>query len=196
MILAPFARFGIIAALAGFAAIPSHAQQANDYTPASFSETALPSEDKPGPWGESSYTFAFKVSKSLFKTINLQRTKKGLDELEPDPSLGRLAGYYSTDMMTGDFFGHFAPDGRDLNARIADAQLGNVYETVAEILWDVTDENIQWFVEDTVRNAVTDWLRSPDGHREALLDPDLKVAGVGTSIREERVVITMLLGRR
>lgn len=157
--------------------------------------TDMPTADRAGPWGNSAYTFSLKVSTSIFKTVNLHREKKGLGRLEADAGLGLLAGTYASDMVTGDFFGHFSPDGRDLDARVADAGLG-YYAQIAEILWDADDDNLSWSIEQTVRNAVTDWLNSPEGHREALLDPKLTVTGIGTAVREKRIVVAMLLGRR
>ncbi len=189
-----FSRTLLSAALAACLAAPAHAQQ-NGIEPASTRASTLYGTDRAGPWGQSAYTFALKVSTSIYKTVNLHRKKKGLGELEADPGLGVVAGAYSGDMITGDFFGHFAPDGRDLGARLAEANVAH-YDKVAEILWDATDANINWDITETVRSSVTDWLRSPEGHREALLDPEAKIVGIGTAIRDERVVVTMLLGKR
>ena len=187
----------LAASLAALIAAPAVAQDAylqGGIEPASTRST-LDGVDRPGPWGQSAYTFAMKVSKSIFKTVNLHRKKKGLGELQADPGLGVVAGAYAGDMMTGDFFGHFAPDGRDLEARLREANVDH-YAKVAEILWDARDGDIQWTPTDTVRSSVTDWLRSPEGHREALLDPTARVVGIGTAIRDRRVVVTMLLGQR
>lgn len=150
--------------------------------------------DRAGPWGESSYDFSLKVSKSIFKTINLQRTNKGLRPLTADPGLGLVAGSYAGDMLSGDFFGHFAPDGRDLQTRLEEANVVEFSE-VAENLW-TAEEEITWVYEETVRRAVLDWMNSKEGHREAILDPNLVHAGVGTAIRDERIVVAMLFGRR
>jgi uncharacterized protein YkwD len=150
--------------------------------------------DRPGPWGPSSYDYSLKVSKSIFKTINLQRTNKGLKPLNADPGLGLVAGAYAGDMLSGDFFGHFAPDGRDLQARLEEANVLE-FQEVAENLWTAETE-IEWVYQETVRRAVLDWLNSKEGHREAILDPNLIFAGVGTAIRDERIVVAMLFGRR
>ena len=192
--MTPLSRTLISAVLAAFLAAPAAAQGIEAASTSRYAST-LQGTDRPGPWGDSAYTFALKVSTSIYKTVNLHRKKKGLGELEADPGLGVVAGAYSGDMITGDFFGHFAPDGRDLGARLAEANVAH-YDKVAEILWDATDANIQWSTTETVRSSVTDWLRSPEGHREALLDPDARIVGIGTAIRDERIVITMLLGRR
>ena len=183
----------LTAALAlALAAPAAHAQQLAVASPATIS--TIGGADKPGPWGSSSYDFSKKVSKSIFKTVNLQRTQKGLPPLQPDGSLGLVAGAYAGDMISGDFFGHFAPDGRDLQARLEEANVTQ-YAEVAENLWTAEGE-IQWFYEETVRRAVTDWMNSKEGHREAILDPTLRLAGVGTAIRNERIVVTMLFGRK
>ncbi len=150
--------------------------------------------DRAGPWGNSSYDYSLKVSKSIFKTINLQRSNKGLQPLTADASLGLVAGSYAGDMLSGDFFGHFAPDGRDLQARLEEANV-NQFSEVAENLWTAEGE-ITWQYEETVRRAVLDWLNSKEGHREAMLDPKLRLAGVGTAIRDERIVVAMLFGRQ
>ena len=183
----------LAATLAAFLAVPASAQSAQNVPEPASTRSTLDGIDRAGPWGESAYTFAMKVSTSIFKTVNLHRKKKGLGELTADPGLGVVAGAYSGDMVTGDFFGHFAPDGRDLKARLNEANVAH-YARVAEILWDATDENIQWSIEETVRSSVTDWLRSQEGHREALLDPQARIVGIGTAIRDERIVVTMLLG--
>lgn len=183
-----------LAFLAGLGMPPAHAQ-GTFLEAASTRGSTLYGVDRPGPWGDSAYTFALKVSTSIYKTVNLHRKKNGLGELQADPGLGVVAGAYSGDMITGDFFGHYAPDGRDLGARLNEANLAH-YEKVAEILWDASDQGINWDIEETVRSSVTDWLRSPEGHREALMDPEAQIVGIGTAIRDERVVITMLLGKR
>lgn|GEM_PF-6392467 len=183
------------AALMTALGMPPAIAQGTAIEAASTRGSTLYGTDRPGPWGDSAYDFALKVSTSIYKTVNLHRKKNGLSELQADPGLGVVAGAYSGDMITGDFFGHFAPDGRDLGARLAEANLAH-YDKVAEILWDASDEGIDWEIEDTVRSSVTDWLRSTDGHREALMDADARIVGIGTAIRNERVVVTMLLGAR
>ena len=150
--------------------------------------------DRSGPWGQSSYDFSLKVSKSIFLTINAQRQQRGLQPLAPDPALGLVAGAYAGDMISGDFFGHFAPDGRDLQARLEEANAVQ-YAEVAENLWTAEGE-IDWRNNENARQAVQDWMNSTEGHREAILDPNLRLAGVGTAIRDERIVVAMLFGRR
>jgi uncharacterized protein YkwD len=135
-----------------------------------------------------------KVSKSAFKTVNLLRKKRGLSPFAADQSLGMLAGSYAGDMLSGDFFGHFAPDGRGLEDRFIEANVTDFREA-AENLWTAEGE-IVWEYVHTVRKAVTDWMNSSEGHREAMLDPTFTSAAVGTAIRDERIVIVMLFGRR
>jgi len=144
------------AALMPALGMPPAIAQGTAIEAASTRGSTLYGTDRPGPWGDSAYDFALKVSTSIYKTVNLHR---------------------------------------DLGARLAEANLAH-YDKVAEILWDASDEGIDWEIEDTVRSSVTDWLRSTDGHREALMDADARIVGIGTAIRNERVVVTMLLGAR
>lgn len=185
------------AALAlGMLAPIGHAHAAEPQLVAAQLADPFSGADRAGPWGNSSYEFARRISTSVYKTVNLQREKKGLEPFTPDAGLGSVAGGYAADMITGDFFGHFAPDGRDLGTRLSSAGVAQDYAQVAEVLWDMSDDNISWLLENTVRSAVTEWLNSDEGHREALLDPKLRLAGVGTALREGRIVVAMLLGRR
>lgn len=55
--------------------------------------------------------------------------------------------------------------------------LGLYYEEVAEILY-TADGAFPVPV-----NAIQGWLDSKEGHREALLDPNLRVVGVGVLVR-------------
>ena len=171
----------------GLSAPPLAAQEA-------VTSTVL-GNDRAGPWGASSFDFSTKVSKSIFLTVNAQRERKGLSPLSPDPALGLVAGAYAGDMISGDFFGHFAPDGRDLQDRLEEVGAMD-YAEVAENLWTAEGADIQWFYEESVRRAVLDWMNSEEGHREAILDPNLALAGVGTAIRDERIVVAMLFGRK
>lgn len=151
--------------------------------------------DRAGPWGSSSRRFAGELAKAVFEEVNLRRRSHGLAVVRPDAPLARVAGLYSAEMIQGDFFGHNSPDGRNLDDRLSAKGLDQTYAEVAENLWNA-EGRLNWFVRDNTRRAINDWLASDKGHREAMLDANLTLAGVGAALREERIAVAMLFGRR
>lgn len=158
-----------------------------------FGATGSKVMDRPGPWGLSSRRFANELCEAVFNRVNEERRGKGLAELTPSAPLAKVAGAYSAEMIEGDFFGHFSPDGRKLGDRLKNFGV-DAFTEVAENLWNA-EGRVNWYVEDNTRRAVDDWLASKKGHREAMLDANLRVAGVGSALHEQRVVVAMLFGR-
>ncbi|MDD2868618.1 CAP domain-containing protein [Neomegalonema sp.] len=157
------------------------------------SSTPQMAGDLRGPWGVSSNRFATDLSLAVFQEANVERRKRGLRPLTPDFALAKAAGAHAADMISGDFFGHFAPDGRALKERLQQNAVPS-YEEVAENLWEAQGR-INWTIPDNQRRAIQDWLNSDKGHREALLDANLFTAGVGVAIRDGRIAVAMMLAR-
>ncbi len=150
--------------------------------------------DVSGPWGPSSNQFAAQLSAAVFEAMNVERRQRGLRAVTPDYALAKAAGSHAADMISGDFFGHFTPDSRALKERLIQNSVP-AYDEVAENLWEARGAII-WTTLDNRQRAIRDWLNSDKGHREALLDANLYTAGIGVAIRNERVVVALLLGRR
>lgn len=167
---------------------------------ATLARTILPASSPPqmagdvrGPWGASSNQFAAQLSQAVFQEMNAERRRQGLRTVTPDFSLAKAAGAHAADMISGDFFGHSAPDGRELEARLEENRVPS-YQEVAENLWEAQGR-INWTVSDNVQRAIRDWLNSDKGHREALLDRNLHTAGVGVALRDGRIAVALMLGR-
>jgi len=110
---------------------------------------------------------------ALLAWINDLRTGLGLKALALDPLLSRAARAHSREMASGGFVGHDAPRGGPLSRRLAlrDIPFRRALENVAA----GTD----------VWEAHVELTRTPS-HRQNLLDPGVKVAGVGV-VQEQGV---------
>lgn len=149
--------------------------------------------DRAGPWGPSARAHAADVSAKVFELVNAERAKLGLAPLTASGGLARAAGSYAADMVEGDFFGHYDPNGRGFNERVHESGLGH-YDELAENLFN-SEGQVAWFATANARATIKGWMESRQGHREAMLDPKLSEAGVGAAMREGRYVVSMVFGR-
>lgn len=106
--------------------------------------------------------------KKVAQLVNQFRASNGLPALEINAFLNRAAMAHSRDMLARDFFAHINPDGGDPGDRA----------TAAGYRWTQILENIA-VGQRTPRDVVNAWIRSTDGHREAMLDPAVTELGVG-----------------
>lgn len=100
--------------------------------------------------------------------VNRFRRENGLPPLEVNAFLSRAAMAHARDMLARDFFSHYNPDGLGPGDRA----------TAAGYQWSRILENLA-SGQESARSAVTAWIRSTDGHREAMLDPSVSEVGVG-----------------
>lgn len=110
------------------------------------------SGDVSGPWGVSSNRFATDLSMAVFQEVNAERRRRGLRPVAPDHALAKAAGAHAADMISGDFFGHFTPDGRALKERLQQNAVPS-YQEVAENLWEAQGR-INWTIGDNQRRAI------------------------------------------
>lgn len=104
----------------------------------------------------------------VISLVNQFRLSNGLEPLKRNAFLDRAAMAQSRDMLARDFFSHINPDGKDPGDRA----------TAAGYRWSRILENLA-VGQTTAREAVEAWVRSKDGHREAMLDPAVTEVGVG-----------------
>lgn len=110
------------------------------------------------------------LEESTHLRINAIRREHGLDPLESDSALDRIARAHSRRMSTEEFFAHTDPDGEGVDDRLRGA--GISYRRVGENI------SMSVNVPDPVEQAVAGWMKSP-GHRENILHPDYTHSGIG-----------------
>ena len=103
----------------------------------------------------------------VFELTNQEREKQGLSKLVWDDALAQVALVHSKDMNDRKFFDHNNPDGKSPFDRMK--QAGLQYRRAAE--------NIA-AGQTSPEEVVAGWMNSP-GHRANILNPDLKLLGVG-----------------
>lgn len=106
--------------------------------------------------------------KRVLDFVNAFRVRNGLAALRPNAFLDRAATAHAQDMVNRDFFSHFNPDnvGPGERAEAAGYKFSLVLENLAAGQRDA-------------RDAVEAWIRSRDGHREAMLNPGVTELGIG-----------------
>lgn len=103
---------------------------------------------------------------AMFKLVNEEREKMGLEKLDWDPEMVTVARNYAAEMWEGKFFGHVSPEDEDISDRLNEA--GIFYGFVAENL----------ALAPTVSTAHTGLMNS-EGHRENILEPSFNKVGMG-----------------
>ncbi len=102
----------------------------------------------------------------VFNLVNDIRSQHGLQQLTWNSDLARAARLHCEDMLVRDYFSHNTPDGCTPFDRMR--ELGIRYSLAAE--------NIAAGQPDP-QSVVDSWMTS-DGHKENILNPDLKEIGI------------------
>jgi uncharacterized protein YkwD len=112
------------------------------------------------------------LADQIVEETNRTRTGHGLDPVARDSRLDLVAQAHAIDCTVRDYWSHRTPEGLGSRDRIRAA-------TGLEVT--VGAENSSAGIPDsyTARELVRGWELSP-GHRELLLNPDVKYIGVGT----------------
>jgi len=135
--------------------------------PKSSSPAPLEAAPQPAPV-QAAPTPAFGAfEQQVFDLTNQQRSQQGLLPLTLNLTLNDVAEKHSQDMATRNYFSHQGLDGSQPWDRMRAE--GYVYSRAAE--------NIA-FGQPTPQAVVDAWMNSP-GHRQNILDPNLKEIGVG-----------------
>ncbi|MBR2471625.1 MAG: hypothetical protein IKB55_02965 [Clostridia bacterium] len=112
-------------------------------------------------------TNASAFEKRVLELVNIERAKYGLSALQWSNELASVARAHSKDMNDRGFFSHTNPDGKSAFDRIKAAGISYSYAA----------ENIA-AGQSTPEAVVEGWMNSK-GHRENILNPNLKYLGVG-----------------
>jgi uncharacterized protein YkwD len=115
-------------------------------------------------------------TRSLVGLINDERDRRGLSALEPDRRLQRAAQLHAEDMARGDFMAHEGSDRSEAGDRVDRSG----YD------WREVAENVAAGYPD-VGSVHAGWMQSP-GHRENIVDPEVRHVGIGYSFRLDTVL--------
>jgi uncharacterized protein YkwD len=108
------------------------------------------------------------IAQQVVDLTNQERVKHGCAPLAFSPDLSAAAERHSRDMAINDLFSHTGSDGSTMQTRIADT--GYNYTRLAE--------NIAVGQSSAV-DVVQVWMSSNAGHRDNILNCDLREIGVG-----------------
>ena len=117
------------------------------------------------------------VERAVHDAVDEARRAEGLQPLNEDSDLARIARDHSCAMARQGFFDHQSPGGETMGDRIRKA--GKRYASVAENIARIE-------ARDPAARAVAGWLKSP-GHRKNIMTPGFTHTGVG-ACRAGRVV--------
>jgi uncharacterized protein YkwD len=106
------------------------------------------------------------LESALLELVNADRAALGRKPLRPDPELAEVARAHCRDMLARGYFAHVSPDGKDLSARIRNANLRFL----------IAGENLAF--APTIDVAHRNLMNSP-GHRENLLREQFGRVGIG-----------------
>jgi uncharacterized protein YkwD len=114
------------------------------------------------------------AARQIFRRVNQERSRRGIDELEWYEPLAAEARLHSYNMVARWFFAHEDPIRGDLVKRLQ----------AAGIRWRSCAENIfnMRGYPDLASAAMEGWLGSP-GHRENILAARFTHTGVGAALR-------------
>lgn len=108
----------------------------------------------------------YESEKKLLALLNLERAKRGLNQLREEVTMAFVARKHSEDMFKKNYFGHLDPNGNDPLYRISKTGLN--FESLAENLSYAPDAQ-----------TAHEGLMDSDSHREAILSPKFSRVGIG-----------------
>ena len=106
------------------------------------------------------------AEQEMFRLVNTERTKAGLELLAFDNQLREVARNHSTDMFKRGYFSHYTPDGVSPFDRMNNEDIEYIY----------AGENLA--LAPSTQLAMQGLMNSP-GHRANILNPNFKKIGVG-----------------
>lgn len=129
----------------------------------------------PGARAASSIVTVADAEAALLRLVNGDRAKEGLVALRVDPTLARIAGARSADMVRNGYFSHTEPDGDTFVDYLADADVRwyAAAETIASDRYPGLDYSLgitRW-----------GWMNSPS-HRAILMSDEYNYVGLGLAV--------------
>jgi uncharacterized protein YkwD len=103
----------------------------------------------------------------MLELVNNERTSRGLAALTLNPILSKMADDYAEEMIECGFFAHQSATGEGPGQRAVTA--GYVFLAIGENLAGG---------QTSPEQAMADWMKSTEGHRENILSPQWKEIGI------------------
>ena len=125
----------------------------------------------------------------IFELVNKERTQRGIAPLVRVPEIDNVARLKVEDMIKNDYYAHRNPKtGRGLiDQTYVDNHCKEYGENInQDEYWTTRPE------DHPAEDHVKEWMESTDGHREAILNPRFKYAGLALGWRTENRFVTAL----
>ena len=125
----------------------------------------------------------------IFELVNKERTQRGIAPLVRVPEIDNVARLKVEDMIKNDYYAHRNPKtGRGLiDQTYVDNHCKEYGENInQDEYWTTRPE------DHPAEDHVKEWMESTDGHREAILNPRFKYAGIALGWRTENLFVTAL----
>lgn len=125
------------------------------------------------------------AERQVFELVNRERQKRGLNDLEWDKNLARLARNYSEQMADENFFGHYDRNGATVMDRARAMRIKD-WSRIGENLFECIGER------NFMPVSVQQWMKS-SGHRRNILDSKWTMSGIGIAeSRDGKIYITQV----
>ena len=125
----------------------------------------------------------------IFELVNKERTQRGIAPLVRVPEIDNDTRLKVEDMIKNNYYAHRNPKtGRMLIDRTYSDKYCKEYgENInQDEYWTTRPE------DHPAEDHVKEWMESTDGHREAILNPRFKYAGLALGWRTENLFVTAL----
>lgn len=125
----------------------------------------------------------------IFELVNKERTQRGIAPLVRVPEIDNDARLKVEDMIKNDYYGH-------RNPKTGQFLMDNTYsDNHCKEYGENINQDEYWTTrpeDHPAEDHVKEWMESTDGHREAILNPRFKYAGLALGWRTENLFVTAL----
>lgn len=125
----------------------------------------------------------------IFELVNKERTQRGIAPLVRVPEIDNDARLKVEDMIKNDYYAH-------KNPKTGQFLMDNTYsDNHCKEYGENINQDEYWTTrpeDHPAEDHVKEWMESTDGHREAILNPRFKYAGIALGWRTENLFVTAL----
>lgn len=125
----------------------------------------------------------------IFELVNKERTQRGIAPLVRVPEIDNDARLKVEDMIKNDYYAH-------KNPKTGQFLMDNTYsDNHCKEYGENINQDEYWTTrpeDHPAEDHVKEWMESTDGHREAILNPRFKYAGLALGWRTENLFVTAL----